>query len=85
MAKVQPKHRKPAKKIAPVLFESMPEKANFMIILAGLAVIILGYFLMERGGMDDALALVIGPVVLVIGYCLVVPFGILYRRKEQKQ
>ncbi len=54
---------------------------NYMIIGAGIAVIILGYILMSPNSVDGFLPTVIAPMLLIFGYCIVVPIGILYKDK----
>jgi hypothetical protein len=58
-------------------------KANFYIFLASLAVIILGYILMALGDTYDVLSLYISPIILTIGYVVVLPMSVLYRRKQK--
>lgn len=63
------------------------EMKNFQILALGLIVILLGYAVMYFGGKGDEYALpdgnwnsfsaiVIAPALLVIGYCVIIPFGI---------
>jgi len=59
-------------------------KENYFLLLAGVFVIILGYILMELGGAYDSLSIVIAPIILVIGYCVIIPFAIFYRKKEKE-
>jgi hypothetical protein len=54
-------------------------KENFMILGAGLAAIILGYGAMFEGSVEGFLPLVAAPILLLLGYCVLIPFGILYR------
>lgn len=85
MAKVQrtKEIKKPLKKKK--LSEiSLPfTKENYYLLLIGVAVIVLGYVIMEIGGAYDALALVVSPIILVIGYCVIIPFAIFYKKKEK--
>ena len=60
------------------------EKQNITIILIGVAVIILGYYLMSISETMGALALDIAPIILVIGYLIVIPYGIMYGAKRLK-
>ncbi|NOY06165.1 MAG: DUF3098 domain-containing protein [Chlorobi bacterium] len=60
----------------------LPGRENYILILVGIAVIVLGYILMAMGGLEDAISMVISPLVLILGYCVVVPIGILYRKKK---
>lgn len=48
-----------------------------MIILAGVAIIALGYLIMWASPTMSAMALTVSPLVLLIGYLIVVPMGIL--------
>ena len=85
MAKVQPQQKKSIKKKQKISVVTLPEKENYYIIIAGVAIIVIGYILLAMGGVEDALALVIAPIVLVIGYCVVIPIGIMYRRKTTEK
>ncbi len=57
-------------------------RQNFMIIGAGLVVIVGGYLAMLEGSVEGFLPLVLSPILLVLGYCVIIPIGILYRRPE---
>lgn len=62
-------------------------KKNIYFILAGVATIILGYVLMSTGITEEAaavdgkwnnaLAVSVAPIVLLIGYCVLIPMGIM--------
>jgi hypothetical protein len=54
-------------------------KQNFMILGAGLFTIALGYVAMVEGSVEGFLPLVAAPILLLIGYCVLIPLGILYR------
>lgn len=68
-------------------FEFPLKKQNFYYILVGVAVIIVGYLLMATGiteqpavpdgKWNNIWAVDIAPVLLVIGYCVIIPIGIL--------
>lgn len=55
---------------------------NYMIIGFGIALIILGYFFMSENSVDGFLPTTVAPVLLIIGYCVIVPFGILYKDRD---
>jgi hypothetical protein len=57
-------------------------KANYYLIASGVLVVVLGFVAMASGGVEDTLPLVVSPILLVIGYCVIIPLGILYRKKE---
>ncbi len=58
-------------------------KENFRIIGIGLLVIVAGYLAMLEGSVEGFLPLVLAPILLVAGYCVIVPLGIMYRKKER--
>jgi hypothetical protein len=55
-------------------------KENYVIIGVGIAVIVAGYLAMLEGSIEGFLPLVVAPILLVVGYCVIVPFGILYKK-----
>lgn len=66
---------------------TMPlSRQQFILVGAGVAIVILGFVLLSLGmssGWDNPLSVDVAPVVLVIGYCVVIPFALLYRGKKQ--
>ncbi len=59
------------------------EKENFMIIGLGILLLIVGYFLMSENSVNGFLPTVVSPILLVAGYCVVIPYGILKRPKSE--
>jgi hypothetical protein len=57
-------------------------KKNYMIIGLGILLIIIGYILMAANSVDGFLPTVIAPILLVAGYCVVIPLGILIKDKS---
>ena len=55
---------------------------NYMIITLGIVFIILGYILMAENSVDGFLPTIVAPILLIFGYCVVVPIGILYSSKS---
>lgn len=51
-----------------------------MIMGIGIVVIAAGYLAMLEGSVEGFLPLVVAPILLVLGYCVIVPFGILYKK-----
>jgi len=60
-------------------------RQNFLIIGIGLAIIAVGYFAMIEGSVEGFLPLVAAPILLVLGYCVVIPYGILYKKSSQQR
>lgn len=57
-------------------------RTNYIILLTGIVLIVLGYLALSTEPWDGAMALVVAPVLLVVGYCIVIPMGIMYRKKS---
>jgi len=57
-----------------------------MYIAAGVGVIALGFVLMATGvdQWDNPLAVDVAPLVLVIGYCVLIPLAIMWSGKSEK-
>jgi hypothetical protein len=78
MARIEKQISKKAK----VLSELLPfTKINYQILGAGLLCIISGYFALAQEPWDGTMPLVIAPILLVLGYCIIIPVGILYQKK----
>ncbi len=62
----------------PVRPFQMPFDAkNMRIIGLGVVVIILGYVVMAMSPTMSAMALTVSPILLLLGYCVIVPMGIM--------
>lgn len=58
-------------------------KTNLYIFLVSIAVIIIGYIFMAIGDTYDALSLYVSPIILTIGYVVVLPLSILYKKTKE--
>lgn len=56
---------------------------NYMIIGLGILVIIIGYVLMSENSVDGFMPTVVAPILLVLGYIVIVPFGLLFNDKSK--
>jgi hypothetical protein len=73
--------RKPA--IDPVKQFQMPfEKENIVWIIAGVATITLGYVIMRFSDPMGFMALSVAPIILLLGYCVVLPWGIMHGARQ---
>ena len=64
--------------------ESLPlEPINYKILIAGVVVILVGYFALGTDPWDGFIALTVAPILLLIGYCVLIPAGIMYRAKKE--
>jgi hypothetical protein len=58
------------------------EKENYVILAIGLLLIVVGYVALSEKTVDGTMPLVVAPILLVLGYCVVIPVGILFRKKN---
>jgi hypothetical protein len=58
---------------------------NWIILGGGVAVIAAGYGLLSIPPADGFLSLTMAPILLVLGYCVVIPWAILYRDPEARE
>ena len=64
------------------LGEALPfTKVNYQILGAGILCIILGYVALSQDPWNGTMPLVVAPILLVFGYCVVIPIGILFRKR----
>ena len=52
-------------------------KRNVRFFAAGIGVILLGYFFLAQPPVDGFYSLTLAPILLVIGYCVLIPIAIL--------
>ena len=66
--------------------EKLPfTKANYQILAVGIVVITLGFIALSQSPWDGTMPLVVAPILLVIGYLVIIPVGILYRQKTNSE
>ena len=58
-------------------------KRNYQILGLGILSIVLGYLALSQSPWNGTMPLVVAPILLVLGYCVVIPLGILYRDKSE--
>jgi hypothetical protein len=56
-------------------------KSNYQLFGVGILIVIVGYVALAQGPADSFWSLTLAPILLVIGYCVVIPFSILYQKK----
>ena len=57
-------------------------KTNYVIFGIGIVSIIIGYLLIASNSVDSYMSTKIGPVILFVGYCLIIPLSIYYSGKK---
>ncbi len=80
-ARIMAKERK--HKSEPIFGEWDFTRTNYLIFLAGIVVIILAYIIMALGDTNSFQALTLSPVMLVIGYLVIIPLAIVYRPRKK--
>lgn len=56
-------------------------KHNYLLFMAGILTLIAGYIALSIGPWDSFWSLTLAPILLVLGYCVIIPVSILYRKK----
>ncbi len=70
--------KRKARKELPLVFT----RTNFLILGAGVCILLLGNIAMAQMPVFGAMPLVVAPILLVLGYCVVIPVAIMYRKKD---
>ena len=65
------------------LFESWDfSTTNYVLFGIGLALIIVGYFVMAAGEVNSFQSLTLAPITLFLGYIIFLPAALIYRKKS---
>ncbi|HMV25726.1 MAG TPA: hypothetical protein PKA26_02495 [bacterium] len=73
-------------KKSPVKKATLPFTAeNYYIFFAGIITIIIGYVCLATPPVYGTVSMTIAPILLVLGYLVIIPVAILYRKKEEVQ
>ena len=57
-------------------------RRNVLFFASGIGVILIGYLFLSIGPVDGFLSLTLAPVLLALGYCVLVPIGLLLGEPE---
>ena len=58
-------------------------KRNINILAIGLVVLVVGYILMAQPPVNGFLSRTLAPVILVIGYLVIIPISLMIRDKKE--
>lgn len=58
---------------------------NYYLFFAGLVTILIGYICMASGPVYGFLSLTLAPIIVCIGYLVLIPMALIYRKKEKDQ
>ena len=59
-------------------------RKNWILFGIGLATIVVGYLVLSVPPADGFLSLTLAPLLLVVGYCVLVPWAILAKEEEDQ-
>ncbi|MBL7074128.1 hypothetical protein ISS37_02660 [candidate division KSB1 bacterium] len=57
-------------------------RENYLFFLGGVGVLILGFIFLSIGPWDSFWSLTLAPILLIIGYIILIPLSILYKKKK---
>jgi hypothetical protein len=60
------------------------DKENYILFAVGIITIILGYVIMALGETYSFQSLSVAPVFLFIGYLILIPISLIYKKNKQK-
>ncbi|MFZ2322271.1 MAG: hypothetical protein WAV89_01100 [Ignavibacteriaceae bacterium] len=83
--KSKKKNVKTVKKSIPSPFNIYWEKTNYLLFGLGILIIIVGFYFMSLGEWNSTPSMVISPILLFIGFVIVIPASIFYRKKPTTQ
>ena len=72
-------------KSLPSPFNIYWERTNYLLFGLGMLLIIFGFYFMSLGEWDSSSSLLISPILLFLGFVVVMPASILYRKKSEAQ
>lgn len=61
------------------------DKTNYILLFAGILFVIVGFYVMSIGNWDSTASLVVSPIILFIGYIIIFPLSILFRKKSSEE
>jgi len=60
-------------------------KQNLQLMGIGLAFLVVGYILIAQPPVDSFVSLTLAPIVLLIGYLVIIPYAIMYNPKKKEE
>ena len=60
-------------------------KTNYFLLFSGVLFIILGYIVMAYGEVNSFQSLTLAPIILFIGYIILIPSALIYRERIVKK
>lgn len=83
MARTARRKQRSGRKVSKSAKTSLPfTKHNYILFFAGIALLLVGYIFMSIGPVDSFESLTLAPILLVIGYLVIIPLSFLYKHKS---
>ena len=60
-------------------------KINYILFGIGLACLLIGYALMATGAVNSFQSLTLSPILLFMGYVVIIPLALVYREKPSTE
>ena len=64
--------------------DSFFSKKNYIGILIGIGLLIVGFYSLSRPPVDGVWTLSVAPIVLCLTYCVVFPIAIIWNKEKEK-
>lgn len=61
------------------------DRTNYILLFAGILFVIVGFYVMSIGNWNSTVSLVLSPIILFIGYIIIFPLSILFRKKGSEE
>ncbi|MFZ5948514.1 MAG: hypothetical protein ACOYU5_11210 [Stygiobacter sp.] len=72
------------KKVVSSYFTDYWTKQNYILLILGILVLIIGYYFMSFSPWNNVISLNISPLVLLIGYLILIPLSIFLRFNNKR-
>lgn len=79
---VKKRSGKTVKKFTESPFKIYWDKKNYLFLALGIALSVVGYYLLSISPWDNPAALVVSPIILFIVYIVIFPLSIFYKSKS---
>ncbi len=83
MSKVK-KNVKSTKRILSSPFSIYWNKNNYIFLIVGLITVLVGYLLLSYDSWNNTTSLILSPIVLMIGYFVLLPLAIFNKKRTSK-
>jgi uncharacterized membrane protein HdeD (DUF308 family) len=66
--------------------EALPySRSNYLLFGIAILTLVMGYWALAQPPVDGALTMTVAPILLVIGYCVLIPLAIMLKSRKKEQ